>query len=62
VLLQASLGAGLFGRPIGELAHGTTVAVLDYQWSPLERRYYTEIVANGQRGWVPESMLRESSH
>ena len=60
VLLQASLGAGLFGRPIGELAHGTTVALLDYQWSPLEQRYYTEVVAEGQRGWVPESMLRES--
>ena len=59
VLLQTSLGAGLFGRPAGELAHGTTVAILDYQWSPLERRYYVEVVADGQRGWVPESMLRE---
>jgi Tfp pilus assembly protein PilF len=59
VLLQTSLGAGLFGRPIGELAHGTTVAILDYQWSPLERRYYAEIIADGQRGWVPETMLRE---
>jgi hypothetical protein len=59
VLLQASLGAGLFGRPIGELAHGTTVTVLGYQWSPLERRYYAEIIADGQRGWVPETMLRE---
>ena len=58
VLLQASLGAGLFGRPVGELAHATTVAVLDYQWSPLERGYYVEVVADGQRGWVPESMLR----
>ena len=60
VLLQTSLGAGLFGRPIGELAHGTTVTILDYQWSPLEQRYYTEVIAEGQRGWVPESMLRES--
>ena len=59
VLLQTSLGAGLFGRPIGELAHGTTVALLDYQWSPLERRYYAEVMADGQRGWVPETMLRE---
>jgi hypothetical protein len=59
VLLQASLGAGLFGRPTGELSHGTTVAILDYQWSSLERRYYAEVIANGQRGWVPETMLRE---
>jgi hypothetical protein len=58
VLLQASLGAGLFGRPIGDLAHGTTVTVLDYQWSPLEQSYYAEVIAEGQRGWVPESMLR----
>jgi hypothetical protein len=59
VLLHASLGAGLFGQPIGELAHGTTVAILDYRWSPLERRYYAEVIADGQRGWVPETMLRE---
>lgn len=59
VLLQANLGAGLFGRPVGELAHGTTVAVLDYQWSPLERRYYAEVSADGQRGWVPENLLRK---
>jgi hypothetical protein len=59
VLLQTSLGAGLFGRPSGELAHGTTVAVLDYQWSPLEQRYYVQVSAGGQRGWVAESMLRE---
>jgi len=58
VLLQASLGAGLFGRPTGELPHGTTVTVLDYQWSPLQRSYYAEVIADGQRGWVPESMLR----
>jgi hypothetical protein len=59
VLLQTSLGAGLFGGPSGELAHGTTVAVLDYQWSPLEQRYYAEVIAGGQRGWVAESLLRE---
>jgi hypothetical protein len=59
VLLQTSLGAGLFGRPAGELAHGSTVTVLDYQWSPLERQYYAEVTAEGQRGWVPETMLRE---
>jgi len=59
VLLQTSLGAGLFGNPSGELAHGTTVAVLDYQWSPLEQCYYVEVIAGGQRGWVVESMLRE---
>ena len=35
------------------------VAVLDYQWSPLERCYYAEVVADGQHGWVPESLLRE---
>jgi hypothetical protein len=58
VLLQTSLGAGLFGRPTGELAHGTSVTVLDYQWSPLERRYYIQVAADGQRGWVPEDMLR----
>jgi hypothetical protein len=58
VLLQANLGAGLFGQPIGELEHGATVAVLDYQWSPLEQRYYAEVIADGQRGWVPETMLR----
>jgi hypothetical protein len=58
VLLQASLGAGLFGKPIGDLAHGTTVTVLDYQWSPLEQGYYAEVIAEGQRGWVPETMLR----
>lgn len=58
VLLQASLGAGLFGRPVGELAHGTTVTVLDYQWSPLEQRYYVEVAAESRRGWVPESMLK----
>jgi hypothetical protein len=58
VLLQTSLGAGLFGRPMGELAHGTPVTVLDYQWSPLERRYYIQVAADGQRGWVPEDMLR----
>jgi Tfp pilus assembly protein PilF len=58
VLLQASLGAGLFGRPIGDLAHGTTVTVLEYQWSPLEQRYYVEVASGGQRGWVPESRLR----
>jgi hypothetical protein len=56
--LQASLGAGLYGRPIGELPHGTKVAILDYQWSPLERHYYVEVAAAGQRGWVPESALR----
>jgi hypothetical protein len=59
VLLHANLGAGLFGGPIGELAHGTTVAVLEYQWSPLERRYYAEVMSDGERGWVPESMLRD---
>lgn len=58
VHLQASLGAGLFGGPIGNLAHGTTVTVLDYQWSPLQQSYYAEVIADGQRGWVPESMLR----
>jgi hypothetical protein len=58
VLLQASLGAGLFGQPVGELAHGTTVAVLDYRWSPLEQRYYAEVVAGGQRGWVPEDLVK----
>jgi Tfp pilus assembly protein PilF len=60
VLLQASLGAGLFGRPIGDLAHGTTVTVLEYQWSPLEQTYYVEVVAGGQQGWIPESMLKQA--
>jgi Tfp pilus assembly protein PilF len=59
VLLKTSLGAGLFGGPVGELEHGTPVAILDYRWSPLERRYYTEVSADGQRGWVPETILRQ---
>jgi hypothetical protein len=59
VLLKTSLGAGLFGGPVGELEHGTTVAILDYRWSSLERRYYTEVSADGQRGWVPETILRQ---
>lgn len=59
VLLHANLGAGLFGRPTGELAHGTAVTVLDYEWSPLERRTYVEVAAGSERGWVPEEMVRD---
>jgi hypothetical protein len=57
--LQTRIGAGFARDSSGELPHGTVVAILDYQWSRLERRYYVEVAAQGQRGWVPESLLRQ---
>jgi len=59
VVLQARIGRGfLGGGKAGELPHGTPVSVLDYKRAALERRYYAEVLAQGQRGWVPETQIK----
>jgi hypothetical protein len=59
VVLQARIGRGfLGGGKAGELPHGTLVSVLDHKRAVLEQRYYAEVAAEGQRGWVPETQIQ----
>jgi hypothetical protein len=59
VTLRTRIGARFYqGARASGLPHSTQVSVLRYKWSPLERRYYALVAAEGVRGWVPETQIR----
>jgi hypothetical protein len=60
VILWEKIGDGVSrGRKTGELPHDTAVSVLDKVWSEPEGRIYFRVVAEGQKGWVPETFIKE---
>jgi hypothetical protein len=60
VILWEKAGDGISrGFKVGELPHKTEVSVLIETWSAPEERTYFKVVAQGQKGWVPETFIRE---
>ena len=60
IILWEKVGDGISrGGKAGELPHQTTVSVLAQEWSEPEGRFYYKVAAQGQKGWVPETFIRE---
>ncbi|MBN1934838.1 MAG: hypothetical protein JW934_09245 [Anaerolineae bacterium] len=60
VILWEKVGDGVSrGGKVGELPHNTTVNVHKEVWSEPEGRTYYHISAGDQKGWVPETFIKE---
>ena len=60
VVLWERVGDGVSrGAKVGELPHDTAVSVLAEAWSTAEGRAYYKVAAQGQKGWVPATFIKE---
>jgi hypothetical protein len=60
IVLWEKVGNGVSrGNKTGELPHNTIVSVLAEEWSEPEERVYYKVTALDQKGWVPETFIKQ---
>ena len=60
IVLWEKVGDGVSrGNKTGELPHNTIVSVLAEEWSEPEERIYYKVTAQDQKGWVPETFIKQ---
>jgi hypothetical protein len=60
IVLWERVGDGVSrGNKTGELPHNTIVSILAEEWSEPEERVYYKVTAQDQKGWVPETFIKQ---